>query len=465
MDRTFRSEAPGFGSVDIFKSLKGYTHQFKFTFIQMRGFKKKKQKLSSADPGGGPASAPCVAGNTGVDLTHRVHQTPAAGVSYLGDLHRQEMSSPNYPSRLQASVAETHQAASEASLHPGLYSFQNQDRRVASLSSSDYSHSVPPGYDQLVDISLQLSNLSTQSLNIVFRGENLDLTDATPALNSGSKVPRHPGIGQLESDSGQSKMSTNGLVTNVWHSGPSNHPSVSPGHKPHQGTQARKCDVGVKTQNLQKRLDWKLSLFGSPEDGSHTNGDGTRGVLPGYEPPLFPSQPHHGPGQSSKHEDFPFAQIKFATLQSEMDPLRPVSPQQGSPARSQSEDNLERSGSTEQRNADAISSKVHTVRVKPPSRFFSANPLRQKPSVRPLKSGPRVPSSQEHRADQGPSSTHLSPNQQTPPPKTGHSPTNHRVAGTGQGGSLGSAFALINSVQAAGKIGTASFKSQRHNSC
>lgn len=407
-------------------------------------------------------------GNTAKDPTHRVHQTTAAGVgprpSYLGHPHRQQVSSPSHPSRPQASVIGTHQVAAEASLHPGLYPFQNQDQRVASLSTGDYSHSVPPGYDQLVDISLQLSNLSTQSLNIVLRGENLDLTDATPALNSGSKIPRHPVIGQLKINSQQSGTSTllgpNRLVKNVWRSGLTNHPSVSPVHTTH------KFDIGMKTQNLPKRLDMELSLFASPEGGRRMNSEGTRGVLPEYDLPLFPSQGQHSPGQSGKHENYPPAQTKPAALPSNMDPLRPVGPKQGSSARSQSEQNLEGSGSTERKNADALNSKVLNVRVKPPSRFISsANPLRQKASVQPLKSRPTVSSSQEHMADQGPSSTHLSPNQQTHLHNPVHSPPNHSVAGTGDGGSLGSALALRNPLQAAGKIGTALFSSQHHNSC
>lgn len=405
-------------------------------------------------------------GNTVKDPSHSVHQTTAAGVgprpSYLGDPHRQEVSSPIHPSR-QASAVGTHQVASEASLHSGLYSFHNQDQRIASLSTGDHSHSVPPGYDPLVDISLQLSNLSAQSLNIVFRGENLDLTDATPVLNSGSKVPRHPVTGQLEIGSGQSKMPTllgaKRLVKNVWHSGLSNHPSESSVHKPPQDMQGLKFDVGMKTQNLQKRFDLELSLFGYPEGGSRMNSEGTRGVLPEYDPPRFPSKTRHSPGQSGKRENYPPAQIKPAALQSKTDPLRPVSPEKGSSARSQSEQNLERSGSTERRDTDALNSKVHNVRVKPPSRFFSsANPLGQKPFVWPLKSGPIVSSSQEHMAYQGPSSTHLSPNQQTHFHNPVYSPPNHPVDGTGDGTFLGSAFALRNPVQAAGKIGTAILK-------
>lgn len=450
MDRTFRSEAPGFGLIDIFKSLKGYTHQSKLTLIKMTTFLKSH---SSADPGKGLANAPCVTGNTVKDPANGVHQTTAAGFgprpSYLRYLHRQEVSSPNHSSR-QASAFGTHQVGSEASFHPGLYSFQSQDTSVASLSTSDYSHSVPPGYDQLVDISLQLSNLSTQSCNIVFRGENLDLTDATQASNPASKVHRHPVIEQLETDSEQSKMSTrlgpNGLVKNIWHAGLGNQPSVSLVHKPHQGRQGQRFDIGMKTQNLQKRLGMELSLFGSPEGGSRLNSEVTRGVLP-----LFPSQGQHSSGQCGKQERDPPAQNKPEALHSKMDPLRPVGIEQWSSARSQSEENLERSGSPELRNTDALNSKVHNVRVKPPSRFVSsANLLRQKPSIQPLKSGPTVSSSQEHVADQGPSSTHLSPNQRKQLHNPIHPTPNYLVAVRGDGGSLGSAFA-----RAAGKIGTA----------
>lgn len=400
-------------------------------------------------------------GNIVKDPAIGVHQTTAAGFgprpSYLQYLHRQEVSSPNHSSRLQASAFGTHQVGSEASFHPGLYSFQSQDTSVATLSTSDYSNSVPPGYNQLVDISLQLSNLSTQSCNTVFRGEKLDLTDAAQASNPASKVHRHPVIEQLEIDSEQSLMSTrlgpNGLVKNIWHTGLGNRPSISLVHKPHQGRQGERFDIGMKTQKLQKRLGMELSLFGSPEGGSRLNSEVTRGVLP-----LFPSQGQQSSGQCGKQKRDPPAQNKPAALHSKMDPLWPVGIEQWSSARSQREENRERSGSPELRNTDALNSKVHNVRVKPPSRFVSsANPLQQKPSIQPLKSGPTVSSSQEHVADQGPSSTHLSPNQQIHLHNPIHPPPNYLVAVRGDGGSLGSAFARGYPVQAAGKIGTALF--------
>lgn len=383
------------------------------------------KSLSSSEPGNGLATAPCETGNAVQDPSHGVQAT-AAGVGpwsgYLGDPHRQEMSSPNHPSRPQASVVGTRQAASEASLPPGLYSFQNQDRSGASLSSSDHSHSFTSGYDQLVDISLHLSNLSTHSLNTGFHGKNLDVTDATSALNSVSKVPRHPITGQLETDSGQSKMTTllepNRLVKNVWDSGLSNQPFVTQAHKASQEMQGVKFDLGLKAQNMQKRL------FGSPEEGSHVNSGGTRGLLPGYDP-LFPSQTQHSPGQSGPRENYPPAQTHPTALQSKMDLLRPI--------------NI--------RNTNGLHSNVHNVRVKPPRRLFSsANPLGEKPSIQPLKSGSTVSSSQEHTSD------HLSPNQHTHLHAHFQWPPNHPLAGTGDVGSLGSALALRTPVQAAGRI-------------
>lgn len=397
-------------------------------------------------------------GNTAKDPTHRVHQS-AAGVWPLGDLHRQGASSPIHPSHPQASVIGTNQAASESSLNPGLYAFQNQDQHVASLSTGDYSHSVPSGYNQLVDFSLQLSNLSTQSLNNVFRGENLDLTDATPAFKSGSKVPRHSVIGQFEIDSGQLEMSTLldlSKSKNVWPSGLTNHPSVSPDHKIHQDTPGLEFDVCMKAQNLKKRLDLAFSLFGSPEDGSRLNSKGTRGGLPEYGPPLFPSQAKQSPGKLGEDENYPPAQNIPVTLQSKLDALRPVSPKQGFSARRQSEQNLESLGSAEWRNTGTLNSKVHNVRVKPQSKFISsAYPLSWKPSVQPLKLKPTVSTSQEQMVDQSPLSTHLYPNQQTHLHNLINPPPNHPVAGPGYDRSLGSAFALRSPVQAAGKTGKA----------
>ncbi|XP_011610134.2 uncharacterized protein isoform X1 [Takifugu rubripes] len=431
VDRTFRSEAPGFGLVDVFKSLK--------------------------DPGNRPAAEGCVMENTVNFPSHRVHQTTASGgvghqSSHRGDPDRQKASQPstNYLRHPEASGIETHQVASEAS--SGLYNFHNREQQAAGLSARDHSHSIPPGYDHRVDISLQLSNLSTQNLNFVVRGENMDLTDATLAIDSGSsKVPSHPVIGQLKIDSGQSEASRllgpTRQVKNIWHSGPNNPSSVSPGHKQHQDPQGLKLDLGMKTQNLQKRLDMEFSLFGSPDDGNHLNSEGTRGLQHQYMPLHFPAQAQHSPGQSGKRETYPSGKPQPTTLQGKLDPLRFASREQVSSARSQSEQSLERPGSTEWRKTNALYSKVHNVRVKPPSRFVSSvNTLRQKPMVQPLNSASTVLSSQEHVAngvwegkqvqttDLDQTSTTVSPNQQMPLHNPVHSPSSqslfYQLAGT-----------------------------------
>lgn len=462
VDRTFRSEAPGFGLVNVFKSLKGYTEQFKLTLI----FYIYIIFFLSVAPGNGPAAEGCVMGNTVNSPSHSVHQTTASGgvghqSSHRRDQDRQmaSQSSTNYLSHPEASGIGSHQVTSEGSA--GLHTFYNREQEVAGLSARDYSHSIPSGYDRLVDISLQLSNLSTQSLNFVVRGEKLDLTDATLAIDSGSsKVPSHPVIGQLKIDSGQSEESRllgpNRQVKNIWHSGLNNPSSASLGHKPHHDPQGLKLDLGMKKQNLQKRLDMEFSLFGSP-DGNHLNSEGTRGLQHQYMPLHFPVQAQHSPGQSGKSETYPSVKPR-PTTQGKLD-LRFGSPEQVSSARSQSEQSLERPGSTEWRKTDALHSKVHNVRVKPPSRFVSSvNTLRQKPIVQPLNSASTVLNSQEHMVDgvwEGKqvqtldqTSTAVSPNQQILRHNLVHSPSQnlfYQVAGTKYD-------SVLKNVQAAGRL-------------
>lgn len=411
-------------------------------------------------------------GNTVNSHSHRVHQTAASGgVGYQsghhGDPDRQKASQPstNYLPHPEASGIGNHQVTSEAS--SGLHTFHNREK-VAGSPARDHSHSIPPGYDRLVDISLQLSNLSTQSLNFVVRGENVDLTDATLAIDSGStKVPCNPVTGQLKIDSGQSEgsrlLSPNRQVKNMWHTGLDNPSSVSLGHKPHQDPQGLKLDLGMKTQNLHKRLDMEFSLFGSPDGGNHLNSEGTRGLQHQYMPFHFPAQARHSLGQSGKREAYPSGKPQPTTLQGKLDPLRFASPEQVSSARSQSEQSLERPGSTEWRKTDALHSKVHNVRVKPPSRLVSSvNTLPQKPMVQPLNSASTVLSSQEHMVDgvwEGKqvqtidldqTSTPVSPNQQMPLNDPVHSPSSQKlyhVAGTKYD-------SVLKNVRATGRVGT-----------
>lgn len=415
-------------------------------------------------------------GNTVNSPSHRVHQTTASGgvghqSSHRRDPDRQKasQSSTNYLPHPEASGIGTHKVASEASA--GLYTFHNREQEVAGLSAHDPSHSIPPGYDRLVDISLQLSNLSTQSLNFVVRGENLDLSDATLAIDSGSsKVPSHPIIGQLKIDSGQSEESRllgpNRQVKNIWHSGLNNPSSVSLGQKPHQDPQGLEIDIGMKMPNVQKRLDMEFSLFGSPDGGNHLNSEGTGGLQHQYMPLRFPVQAQYSPGQSGKRETYPSGKPQPTTLKSKLDPLRFASPEQVSSARSQSEQSQEKPGSTEWRKTDALHSKVHNVRVKPPSRFVSSiNTLRQKPMVQPLNSASTVLSSQKHMVDgvwEGKqvqtidldqTSTNVSPNQQMPLHNLLHSPSQnlfYQVAGTKYD-------SVLKNIQAAGRVGTALF--------
>lgn len=367
-------------------------------------------------------------GNTFSPPSHSVRQTTASGgvgSSHLRDPYRQKVSqsSTNHLPHPEDSGIGTHQVASEAS--SGLYTFHNREQ-VAGLSAGGQSNNIPPGCEHLVDIILLLSNLSTQSF--VVHSGNLDLTDTTQAIDSGSS---HPVNGQLKIDSGQSELSRllglNRQVKNIFHSG----------------------------------------LNG----GNHLNSKGTRGLQHQYKPLHLPVQAQFSPGQSDKCETYPSGKPQPTILQGKVDPLRSASPEQVSSTRSQSVQSLERPGSTEWSNTDMLPSKVHNVRVKPPSRFVSSvNPLRQKPMVQPLNSASTVLSSQGQMADRGQegkqvqtvnlyqTSTHVSPNQQMPLHNPLHSPSSqnlfHQVAGTEYDGWMGYATALRH-VQAAGRIGTA----------
>lgn len=419
VDRTFQSKVPGIGVVDVFKSLKGNAEQSKSTLIKKTDLEKP---LSSADPGSGLAAPQCGTGNTVKNPAQRLHQGSAAGGGgpLLRDPYRLQGSRPEAPE------TGTHQVSSA---HPGVSSSQNQDQRGGGLPTGNRHHGLP-GYDRVVDISLQLSNLSTHSLKLVVPGENLDPTDAPPALNSGSvKVPRHPVIAQLKEVF--SLPGPDRLAQNVWQPGPRHPPTVGESCDPPPDPQAVNPDLGMKAQRRYVDLVTSGSADGGPQS-QHW-----------YDPP-FPPRAPYSPGPTGHPDPDPPTETKPAAPQSQVDPLRPVIPDLVSPGWSQSEQNLDPPGS-----------KVQSVRVKPASRFAAAHPLRQKPFVRPLNSGPTVSSSQDHEADPDlSSSTHRTQDQ-----RHLHSTVLLPNPDLFPGPQLRSASAQRNPVQAAGRAGT-----QRHGS-
>lgn len=343
---------------------------------------------------------------TGDTPAQRVHQSSTAGGGGpppLRDLYRLQGSPPEAPD------PGTHQVSSA---HPGFSSSQTQDQLGPGL----------PGYDQVVDNSVQLPNLS---FHAVVPGETLDPTDPPPALNPGSvKVPRHPVISPFKV--GLSLPGPERPVPNVWQPGLHLPPPAGESCNPPPDPQALNPDL--------QRPDEDLRVSGSADGGPQAQ--------QWYDPP-FPPPPPYSPGQTRDPD--PPTETTPAAPQSHVDPLRPGGPDLRSPGWGQ--------------NLDPPGSKVQSVRVKPASRFSAAHPLRQRPFIWPLDSGPRESSNLDphrpregtpvHTADPDQSSpTHLTQDQQTHLHSTVLQPEQDLfppAAGAGPGPRL---------VQAAGRVGT-----------
>lgn len=365
-----------------------------------------------------------VLGNAVNTPTNQAHQTPAAvgvrpqpkpGPSHLiavSSGHKLPQSSQNLETfpNLNLSPPEgpaigTHQAPLQASPHPGHHTSQTQDQHVFGSPAGDHLPNIPPRYDQLLDISLQLSNLSRPSFNFVVRGENLELTDANPALGSGSSstIPDSPVVGRLQIDSGSfgqtpTLQGPDSLGDNVWHSGLTrNQPTLSPLIKPNQDLQSLKVDLGMQALTQQNGVNMEFSLYGSSGGMQMAKTEEKPRYQPQsqYDPsqtsqlhPVLQSQAQYSPDQTSRDETYVPANIKNIASKNTVsnlpvDTQRSVSTEPVSSATSHIDQNLERLGSIERRNTETVHSRVQNIRVKPPSKFVSSgHQLNQKPFVR-----------------------------------------------------------------------------------
>lgn len=308
--------------------------------------------------------------------------------------------------RGQASAQSSHQGAPNLNLcpptgliiHKSPFAYfsswssvsQTQVQHAFGSSTGDHLRNVPPGYDQLVDISLQLSNLSTQTLNFVVRGENRELTEEAPHLVSqpSRRIPNYPVVG-MKIDSGKSGQTVtlqgpNNLGKNIRHPGlMSNHPPLGPLHMPNQDLQGLKVDLGMQALNLQNGVNMELSLRGSPSGGMDM---AKKEAKPEYQPQSpsvpsrFPPVAQYSPGLSNRNKIYIPAQ--HVTPKNRSRSAEPIISATG-----QVIGNLERPGSVERRNIEMGHSKVQNIRVKPPSKFVSsAHHLNPKPFVQPMKS-------------------------------------------------------------------------------
>lgn len=277
---------------------------------------------------------------------------------------------------------------------------QTQDQQVSGSPTDDPS----PNFSPTLDISLQVSNLSTPSLNFVVTGENLGLTAANTALGSGSssKIPDSPVVGQFQIDSGSSGetlpiQGPNSLGDNVWHSGLTWN-QLTPGSllQPSRDLQSLKVDLGMQALTQQNEVKMDFNLYSSGMGNDVTEETPRYRSQNQYDPaqtsllhPVLQPRAQYSSGLPRRDEIYVPAMIKRITSQNTHSNLSvgiqgSVSPDPVLYASSQVNQNLERPGSIERRNTETVHSRVQNIRVKPPSKLgqtSSGHLLNQKPFV------------------------------------------------------------------------------------
>ncbi|XP_033505059.1 uncharacterized protein LOC117271076 [Epinephelus lanceolatus] len=409
VDRIFRSETPGFGSVKVFKSLKGSAHL--------------PDKDCSHQVAGNAV-------NTPTNQAYQTYQTPAAGgvlpnsgirprpkpgpshfITIPGGHNKPLYSSQNlqsFPSfnlpPSEGQTTGTHQVPLQASSLPGPLMFQTQDQHVFKSQTDGHLPNVPPRYDPLPDDSIQLSNLNTLSFNYVRREK---LTDENPAggLSSSSRIPDSPVMEPLESDwesFGQTPtfQGLNILGNNVWHSGLTwDQPTLRQNGfiSPNEEMQSPQVNLSPGVQELSQLHEASLDLSLYRSSGGDREMANTE-EIPGYQPPnkndpSQTSQPHpvlqpsaqYNPDHPDSSEqllpgkDKKYVPASTKTTESKNtvsdlsgDTEGSVSTEPTSIATSQVDQNLERPGAIERRNIETVQSRVQNIRVKPLSKFLSS---------------------------------------------------------------------------------------------
>lgn len=249
--------------------------------------------------------------------------------------------------------------------------------------AGDLLSNVPPRYDQILDISLQLSNLSTPSFNFVVRGEKLGLPGANQAL--GSTTPDSSLSGHLQTGSGSFGKT----------------PSLQ---GPHRLGDKQTLDSALEpNQNLQS-----LDLHELPQqngvnvDLSRISSEMQKAEAedaPGFQAQsrfdqssqlhsvLQPQAQSRPDWTSRKETNTPFNVLYNAPGHMVTTSQGSVSTEKVSSETSQAAQNLDRLGSVERRTTETVRSRVQNIRVRPPSKFVSSgNDLNQKPFVQRAKS-------------------------------------------------------------------------------
>lgn len=254
----------------------------------------------------------------------------------------------------------------------------NQDRHVVGTPAGQRVSNIPPRSDQLLDHSLQQTNLSVPSFNFVAKGENLGLSDDSPALSFGSssQIPDSAVLGQLNSRhlvQSSTFKSPDRLSDNVWHSGAmTNQLPRGPLIMANKDLQRLNVDLGMQALTQQHAVNMDFSLY----ESTGRNQIGKTEELSGYRPQsvhdpsqlytVVPSQDQHSPDQASRDDSYtrPSKTVvsDFSVDKPRSSSTDPVSSNQ----------NLQRPGSIGRRNTEMVPSTVQNIHVKPPSKLISS---------------------------------------------------------------------------------------------
>ncbi|XP_027131985.1 uncharacterized protein LOC104934442 isoform X2 [Larimichthys crocea] len=394
VDRIFRSESPGFGSIKVFESIEDSANKL------------PAQECSHQ-----------VSGNAVNTPTNQVHQALAAGgVLPHSGVRPQPKPGPSHfitvpaghnnllysshnlqPSRnfnLSPPLPEgptigVNQVPLQA--HSGHFVTQKQDQYIFGSSTGGHLPNNPPRYDKLPDNSDQLSNLDTTSFNSVdARGQHED--NLALGSRSYSRISDHPVVGQLQIPTLQTPDS---LGDSVWHSGLTwDQPTVGQNDiiAPNWDLQSLKADLspGMQEQTQQHGANLDLSLHGSSSGIIEIEIPGHQ-LKSQYDPTQSSSQPHpvlHLPAQYSPdlsgsselllpekaHVPVNNKHIGLKNIISDLsvDMQGFISTEQTSTASSRVGQNLQRPESVERRNTETVQSRMQTIRIKPPSQFVSS---------------------------------------------------------------------------------------------
>lgn len=288
---------------------------------------------------------------------------------------------------------------------------QSEDQNGFMAPAGDHLPNVPPRYDQLLDISLQLSNLSTPSFNFVVRGEKLGLTGTDPVLGSGSssRTPDPSISGHLQIGSG----SFGETPTPQGAHSLGDEQSLGPALGPNQN---------VQSLDIHELSGVRVDLSRSPSELQKAKTEDSAGFQAQSQfdqnsrlHSVLQPQAQSRPDRTSREEtNTPFSIFYNAPKNTVSNSQASVSTKPVSSATSQAAQHLDRLGSVERRTTETVRSRVQNIRVRPPSRFVSSgNHLNLKPFVQQTESentplsqdatGPTADEShwtqlQEHRA-------------------------------------------------------------------